>query len=388
MRALRVGTRLTECIYDSTGVLLLAAGSEITARFLSQLSQRNITSVRLQAPADQSADCSGKLEDESQSADTPSGQASRSPAGRRAKSRVQLSLEDLAAAASAGLEKHSAASGRLKSAAPALANGDAVSAAEFSGVVADFANMVTLDRDLLLTVEAMQVGQEEYLFDHCVNTSLLSMALGNELGFPQERVIELGMATLLSDVGMLRVPDEIRLARRSLTAFERSEIERHPCHTLDCLQQMDGLPESVPWVGYQIHERMDGSGYPQGRSRFLIHEYARVAAVADTYTALCHDRPHRPGFLPYLAAKTILSECSQGKFDPAIVRKFLDHIGLFPVRSYVQLNSGVKAVVIRTNPGLHTRPVVAEVDQNGAPGKTVIDLSQESNLHVERAVPA
>ena len=183
-----------------------------------------------------------------------------------------------------------------------------------------------------------------------MNAAVLSIALGSRLGPSDQQALELGTGALLADVGMLNVPDEVRFARRRLTPAERHEIERHPCHTYDCLQPMTGLDESTLLVGYQVHERLDRSGYPRARPGYAIHPYARIAAVADTYAALSKPRPHRPAHSPHAAAACILNECGQGRLDQDVVRVFLDVIGLYPVRSYVELNNGTEAIVLRTTP--------------------------------------
>jgi HD-GYP domain-containing protein (c-di-GMP phosphodiesterase class II) len=262
----------------------------------------------------------------------------------------------------------------------------AVGASATKDLLADFADRIRLDSDLLTTIVALQGSREEYLFDHCVNTAALSMTLGAGLGLDDEQVLELATGALLADVGMLRVPNGIRLASRTLTSTERHEIERHPCHTYDCLQKTDAFPASATLVGYQVHERLDRSGYPLGRPGFILHEYSKIAAVADTYAAQTKPRPHRPRILPYTAVATILRDCSLGKYESAVVRTFLDTVGLFPIRSFVELSNGVRAVVIRTNPGLHTRPVTAAVAGDYSPTDQVIDLAKEPDLEVVRAL--
>lgn len=377
VRSLRAGMRLSQSIYEESGVLLLASGTEVSPRFLKLLSDRKVTNVVLQSPG---TDQVTRLLDS-----VLQDLGSSGPIGKPG---ANLSPDELAKEATAGLEKHATAGDDIADVGRTLSRGKTVSMEEVGGVVHAFADMITLDTDLLSTIVAIQQSKAEYLFDHCVNTAALSMTMGSQLGLTEEQLTELGTGALLADVGMLRVPQEIRLSAKPLTAGERAELERHPCYTFDYLTRMRGLPTAAQMVGYQIHERMDARGYPRGRSGLFINEYAKIAAVADTYAALTHARPHRPAFQPYLAAKTILVDCSQGKFDPAVVRVFLDTIGLFPVRSYVALSDGTRAVVLRTNPGLHTKPVVRKLDDAGEPTGDVLDLAQSTDTTVAAAVDA
>lgn len=378
--------RLAQDIYEESGVLLLSAGTEVETRFLERLSERHIHTVVLQTRQDAERlqnVCTEKMDRLCESLPSESAAACLE---KGTAPPAQLSVSGLTSEAEAGLEKHASASSEVAEVGESLARGKGVCASEVNSIISDFTNMIALDKDLLATVMAMQVPQDEYLFDHCVNTAVLSISLGAELGLNPEQIVELGAGALLADVGMLRVPETIRLAPRQLSSDERSEIERHPCHTLDCLTGVEGIPVEVSLVGYQVHERLDGSGYPRGRSGFFLHEYAKISAVADTYAALTRPRPHRPAMVPYAAVETILDDCAKGRFEPAKVRAFLDSVGLFPIRSLVELNNGTKAMVIRTNRGLHTRPVVEELAEDGKPAGRVVNLAIEAGLEVVRAL--
>ncbi len=381
-RSLRVGMQLAQDIYAETGVLLLARGAKITPCFLTRLSDRNIHTVVLrphqaaETLRSACADGTDRLRELPQQA----------YAERSSNVQPQLSLDGLTTEAQAGLKKHAVASGEVARVGQALVAGNETSATEIDGIVGDFVNMIALDKDLLSTIVALQVPQHEYLFDHCVNTAVLSLTLGNAAGLDCEQLLQLGTGALLADVGMLRVSHVIRFAKRPLKPDERSEMQRHPFYTCDLLERIEGLPAAVRVVASQVHERLDGSGYPRRRSHPFIHEYARIAAIADVFAALTHPRPHRPAKLPHAAVRHVLNGCSKGRLDSEFVRTFLDTVGLFPIRSLVELNSGLRCVVIRTNPGLHALPVVAELDSAGRPSSRVIDLSTERDLSVNRAI--
>jgi hypothetical protein len=90
----------------------------------------------------------------------------------------------------------------------------------------------------------------------------------------------------------------------------------------------------VPLVSYQIHERINGSGYPRGRSEENIHPFARILYVADRYVSLTSLRPHRQPLTPYAAMETLLKSEEERGADPLVVRALLRVISLFPVVSW------------------------------------------------------
>ena len=213
------------------------------------------------------------------------------------------------------------------------------------------------------------------------------MSIASRLDMTHEQLIEVGLGALMHDVGMLRVPDAIRLAPRGLTEPEWVEVRRHPYHTARYLEHIDGLPESVRQISHQVHERADATGYPRRRSGMAIHPYARIASLADAFVAMTKPRPYRSAILPYLAAKTLLVDSSDDKFDRDVMRGFLEAISLFPIGSRVALDDGVEAVVIRSSSEFHTRPVVEMVDGKGEPTGETVDLAQTSARRIVRALP-
>jgi HD-GYP domain-containing protein (c-di-GMP phosphodiesterase class II) len=185
---------------------------------------------------------------------------------------------------------------------------------------------------------------------------------------------------------MLTVPDDLRLAPRWLTPDERKEIERHPTYTLQNLEGLDGMSQTSLLIPYQAHERTDASGYPYGRKESATHPTARVVGIADVYAALCSARPQRNAYGPYEAMEILLNDTRRGRFDREAMRLFLDCVSLFPIGSYVRLNTGRAARVLRANPGLHTKPVVLPLDDDGRESDNEIDLSLETNLWVAQAL--
>ena len=388
VEVLRAGMRLSESIYDEAGLLLLAAGTVITSRCLDLLSQRSIKRVRLRSVEPHPKSDRAESESASRLDDLLTRELAKTPplCPRIASKRPQLPLSDLRAEARRGLQKHATTSGLMAETCQALEGTRSVSVEEVREAVRDFADMATLDADLLPLILSMQNAAGEYLFDHCVNVALISIAMAAQLGVRHDQLLEVGLGALLQDTGMLRVPDEIRLAPRPLTDDEWIEIQRHPYYTIEYLEKIRGLPATVGFVGYQLHERTDASGYPRRLSGMFVHPYAKIAGVADAYVAMIRTRPHRPPMPPYLAAKTVLVERSVNKFDRTMVRAFLDSVSLFPIGSLVELSDGSRTTVVRATPGLHTRPVVEVVDCDQKPAGQIIDLSKETNLSVTRAL--
>lgn len=389
------GLTLPEDIYDDAGVLLLAAGSRVTRRFLQLLRERGVSRVHLRSTAPASADVLPpsvvEAEAEAPAEDLLHTALSRDLDERlagelqrrvdfypvKAWRRPRLSIDDLKGEASRGVERHAATSAVVAELTDALQSGRRVSAPQIRASVSEFVDKAAVDFDLLPLIVAMQESKSEYLFDHCVNVSLVAMAMASQLGLPRDSITEIGLGGLLQDIGMLRVPDSIRLGEGSLGEREWEEVHRHPLHSLDMLADLRGIPQTVRLMVYQVHERSDGCGYPRGRAGAQLHEFSKIIAVADVYAAMTARRPYRPAMQPYEAVKIILQDGAVDRFDRNLVRTLLDTISLFPTGSRVGLSNGRGARVLRANPGLHTRPVVEELCDDGTPTGHILDLSRD-----------
>ncbi|MCC7264572.1 MAG: response regulator [Candidatus Latescibacteria bacterium] len=128
---------------------------------------------------------------------------------------------------------------------------------------------------------------------HPTRTAKLARAIAQELGLDAERLEGLGTAALLCDLGMAGVPESILLKPEALTPAELTLVRTHPQLGADLAQPL-ALPWPVDQFILQHHERLDGSGYPEGLKGEEIALEARILAVADVMTALCAARMHRP----------------------------------------------------------------------------------------------
>lgn len=388
VESLHAGSKLEQDIFEAeTDVLLLASGATVTPRFLSLLASRGVRSVRLKAKHSETT-ADPLQSPQTRLLDTLLENELKKKIGFRklgVLERPRLGLSDLQAEVQRGTEHYAKASDRISEACVSLSQGKNIKGAEISGAIDLFANQAASDPDLLPLIFSIQESHDEYLFDHCINVALLSMSVASSAGLSREQIKEIGIGAVLQDMGMLRVPQEIRLANRKLSKEEFFEIQRHPIYTLDWLERISSVPVVSRIITYQSHERLDQSGYPRQRASMFVHPLAKIVGIADTYVAMTRSRPYRPAHLPYEATTAILSEV--GKFEQSTVRIFLDAVGLFPPGSYVELDNGTKCRVVRANPGHHTRPLVDQLDDNDKPTGRRLNLSQVDNIHVARAIP-
>lgn len=200
-------------------------------------------------------------------------------------------------------------------------------------------------------------GFDDYTFHHSVNTTVLGLILGIASGYSETRLLELGMGILMHDVGKTRVPSEILNKPTPLSHEEFEVIKKHTIYGYEILRQNRDLSLTSAHVALQHQEKWDGSGYPRGLKGSEIHEYGRVAAVADVYEALTSKRIYRPALQPYQAYEYIVAH-SGTHFEPRILSIFAKHVAVYPNGCGISLNNGQRGNVIRQNPSFPGRPYV------------------------------
>ncbi|MBS0207212.1 MAG: hypothetical protein JSS49_30415, partial [Planctomycetes bacterium] len=164
--------------------------------------------------------------------------------------------------------------------------------------------------------QAVQPLNDSYPVRHSVQSSLLSMAMGFDAEFSDEDLASIGLGSLVHDAGMLLVPARL-LGVELMTERDRRDLMRHPLHAAVALDNQPNVSPSARLVAAQIHERLDGSGYPHGLKGSAINRLARYAAVADAFLGMIAPRPHRPAHEPYRAMEEILFAAHRGRFDAA-----------------------------------------------------------------------
>jgi HD-GYP domain-containing protein (c-di-GMP phosphodiesterase class II) len=219
----------------------------------------------------------------------------------------------------------------------------------------------------------------DYLHSHALDTAVYMTSFGRFLEFPVDRISLLGYVGLMQDVGKLRVPDEILKKRERLTPAEMLEARRHVEHSVDILRDTKGVPPAVAELAALHHERRNGSGYPKGLKGNEIGMIGTIAAIADTFDALTGERPYASAVSPSTAL-SMLYKWRGTLFDAALVEQFIRFIGIFPLGSVVEFNSGEVGIVIAQNSEKRLQPRVMVVrDASGSelrPQK-LLDLARE-----------
>ena len=235
-------------------------------------------------------------------------------------------------------------------------------------------------------------SDSEYPTRHSIHVATIAIATGIEIGLGESQLIELGIGCLIHDMGMQKEEEVVRRLKdkAGLCKFLKKHISDHPVHALEIAHLFgDKISDASKMVAYQIHERLDGSGYPRGVKAAQIHTFAKIAAVADTFVALLAPRPHRYGFQGYNVILQLLELGKAGKLDPIVIRGLLQATSLFPIGSCVELNNGHVGRVIRTGETDFANPTIEMWKRDDLSSRPeIINLKHESELKIQSSIPS
>ncbi len=243
------------------------------------------------------------------------------------------------------------------------------------------------DNNIVLFLYGLEEGKN-YLVAHSVNVTFYALLIGTALKYTPDKLRELALGTLLIDAGMVKMPAYIAYKQSNLSDHEFNLIKTHPLHGYRLIKQLGKIREKSALVGLQHHEYFDGKGYPRGLKGNQIDEYARIAAIADSYEAQISSRSYREKQSFYHAMKNLLSS-GVNRFDPVILRVFLSKMSVYPIGSLVELNDGSVGLVIGSVPRKPLRPIIKLIfdsEKNRLSDLIIINLLEETALFVNRVL--
>lgn len=226
---------------------------------------------------------------------------------------------------------------------------------------------------------------DQYLYSHSISCAVWAALLGRELGFPPDQLEEISLACSLMDLGKTKLPKSLLAKQAELSDDDVSFLREHVEIGLSLLSE--GTFANNPHIENVIkthHERHNGSGYPNGLASFDIPLFGRIAGLVDTYDAMISERPYAPA-TPSYQVLLDLEKNADVLFQKPLVDYFIKAVGIFPVGSVVELNTGEVGIVTKQSEDQRLRPrVMLVLDENKLPRaeSSVINLASTDDSQV------
>jgi HD-GYP domain-containing protein (c-di-GMP phosphodiesterase class II) len=262
-------------------------------------------------------------------------------------------------------------------------------------IVDGMVESIVRNPDALMWVARLR-EQDATTYGHGLQVSVYLTAFGRHLGFPKEQLAMLAQIGLLLDIGKIRLPKDLITKQGRLTEEEFVIAKKHVSHSVDILRETPNFDALILEAIGQHHERLNGSGYPNGLQGDEISIYGQMAGITDCFAALIKRRPYADAVSSYEALRSLTSWGGE-LFQEALVQQFVSSVGVFPVGSLIELSTGEVAVVVAHNKVRRLKPrvlIVTGPDKTPAPHPTMVDLLYDPKLggdepaYIKRGLPA
>lgn len=387
---LRPGLTFSEPVYIEGNNLLVPAGVAVRKKDIERLQSWGIDTVETEGEALSIAEASPNPRKE-----TPAGgeapevlAGSAPPPGKKPVSST-LSLTEVQENKGA-YRTYLDLIERLDAVFDNIASGISVEARAIDDIVSRVIQAVRDQRDSVIGfILGGEVAGHE-MAKSSVNAAILSALIAQEMKIPNHKVMLIITGALLHDVGMFRLPREILDKKGGLSDAEFQRMQAHPLYTHKIVSKELLYPEDVGVIVLQHHERWDGEGYPRHISGAAIDVGARIVSVADAFEAMVSHKSYRNSMMGYQAMKNLLSDNSR-RFDPDVLKAFIQTMGIYPIGSIILLNNGSIGRVVEVHGEAPLRPKIRVlVDEFGKIFKQdegdIIDLLTEKSLFIAKAV--
>lgn len=214
-------------------------------------------------------------------------------------------------------------------------------------VINEMVGQVLENKSAILGLSMIK-SYDEYTFHHCVNVSILSLALAEAVGMPQDVLNELGVGAILHDIGKIETYEDIIKKPGALSDEEWKEVRKHPANGAEILRKMGGVSEVSIKVVLEHHLKYNKKGYPDILEVDTQSEPAMCASIADCYDAITTLRPYH---MPYNPGKALeyMRTLSGKDFEPHLLERFVEVLGIYPPGTLIRLNTNEIAIVKAPN---------------------------------------
>ena len=254
---------------------------------------------------------------------------------------------------------------------------------ELSDTVKELCIFIKEHRRYILRVNATIESQNRnFLIIHTMRTTVLCLAIALQLHLPLSKMIELGVTSILHEIGMLRLPPQLYMTSKKLSVREKAQISKHTLLGYTIIKDLNfGL--SIQLGVLEHHEKENGTGYPRRLTGDKISSNAKIIAVACTYEAISSPRSYKDEKSTFDALLEMLQN-KEHVYDGSVIKALLYTVSLYPIGTFVYLSNRKVAEVIDTNPDNPKTPIVQLLTETNADGSLKKIQIGENKINRER----
>ena len=236
-----------------------------------------------------------------------------------------------------------------------------------------------------MCIRLLSSGAGDRATAHAINVAVIALLMGRAFGMTADEMLDLGVGSLMHDVGKQDIPDRVRHLEDGFNSAEINAYREHVTHGVAQGRRM-GVSSGALMVIGQHHEHADGSGFPLKMNGDRMTTAARIVALVNRYDNLCNPAVLSRALTPHEAVSVLFAQ-SRGRYDPTILNAFIRMMGVYPAGSIVQLTDDRYAMVIGVNSSRPLKPRVLVHDARGSRDEALlVDLEATPDLGIRRSL--
>ncbi len=268
---------------------------------------------------------------------------------------------------------------------------------ELSDTVKDLCVYIKENKRYVLRITPSVVARSKnFLVVHSMRSTVLAITIGLELHMTLSKLVELGVACILHEIGMLRLPPQLYMTNKPLSNSEKAQISTHTLLGFNIMKDLN-FPLSIQLGVLEHHEKENGMGYPRKLPGSKISNYAKIISVACSFEAITAPREYKTERTTFDAMVEMLKN-PNGQYDATVIKALLFSLSLFPIGAFVYLQNGKIGIVADVSPNNPKNPLVQilnEKEKDGSPkiiqtderlNKIVRVLTKQEELDVKKTL--
>lgn len=268
---------------------------------------------------------------------------------------------------------------------------------ELSDTVKDLCVYIKENKRYVLRITPSVVARSKnFLVVHSMRSTVLAITIGLELHMTLSKLVELGVACILHEIGMLRLPPQLYMTNKPLSNSEKAQISTHTLLGFNIMKDLN-FPLSIQLGVLEHHEKENGMGYPRKLPGSKISNYAKIISVACSFEAITAPREYKTERTTFDAMVEMLKN-PNGQYDATVIKALLYSLSLFPIGAFVYLQNGKIGIVADVSPNNPKNPLVQilnEKEKDGSPkiiqtderlNKIVRVLTKQEELDVKKTL--
>ncbi len=236
-----------------------------------------------------------------------------------------------------------------------------------------------------MCIRLLTEGAGDKASAHAVNVAVISLLMGKTFGLSGAEMVDLGVGSMLHDIGKIELPERVRHREEHFTPAENQFYQEHVAHGVTIAKKM-GLKPGASLVIAQHHEHADGSGFPLKLNSDRMTTAARIVSLVNRYDNMCN--PHLPSrsLTPHEALSLLFAQ-GKNRYDTAILGAFIKMMGVYPPGSVVQLTDDRYALVVSVNSTRPLKPrVMVHEPRVPRDEALLLNLESEPRLGIRRSL--